>query len=199
MVPPYRGHRLSHVFIADINFFHLLDTEDARVTAGVRAKGCPDCSGRLDQANYPRKPRGGQVGEAGEIFDRRRSLCCARDGCRHRQTPPSLLFLGRRVYLAITVVAATWAAAVTMPAAATSPPRRTLRRWLGWFATTVPQTPCVTELRARLVPALEPDESLPGALIERLLPGRTVAAALKATLDLLAPLSIARPSPAVAR
>lgn len=196
MVPPNRGLRLSHAFIADINFFGRLDAEDARVTASVKARGCPDCSGRLDQANYPRKPRGGQVGEAGEIFDRRRSLCCARDGCRRRRTPPSLLFMGRRVYLAITVVAATWAAAVAIPAASTSPPRRTLRRWLGWFAVAAPRTPCITELRARLTPALEPDESLPGALIERLLPGRTMAAALTATLGLLAPLSIAKPSPA---
>ena len=49
----------------------------------------------------------------------------------------------------------------------------------------------VTELRARVTPSLEPGEVLPGALIERLRPGRTLGAALAAALALLAPLSIA--------
>ena len=192
---------MSHAFIADSNFFHLLDAEDARTTAGMKASGCPACGGRLDQANYPRKPRGGDGEAAGEIFDRRRSLCCAREGCRRRWTPPSLLFLGRRVYLAITVIRATWQAAVTVAAAPApvSPPRRTLRRWLSWFATTAPRTACVTELRARLSPALEPDERLPGALIERLRPGRTIGAALVATLRLLAPLSTRMAPPVAGR
>jgi hypothetical protein len=178
---------LSHEFIADIKFFELLDAADAETTAAVRAAGCPRCGGRLDRADYPRKPRGGEVGVAGEIFDHRRSLCCARDGCRHRRTPPSLLFLGRRVYLAITVIAATWQA--TVSTAQKSPPRRTLRRWLLWFATKAPETTTVMTLRARMTPALEAGERLPGALIERLLPGRTIAAALAASLRLLSPLS----------
>jgi len=32
------------------------------------------------------------------------SFCCALDGCRSRATPPSLRFLGRKVYLAAIVV-----------------------------------------------------------------------------------------------
>jgi hypothetical protein len=126
---------LSHDWIADTNFFQLLDAEDARIAAAVKAANCPDCGGRLDQANYPRKPRGGEIGAAGEIFDRRRSFSCCREGCRHRRTPASLVFLGRRVYLAVTVVMLALRAAVTVavPPPA-SPPRRTLRRWLAWFA-----------------------------------------------------------------
>lgn len=181
---------MSHDWIADLNFFASLDAQDAVTTAAVKAAGCPDCGGRLDQADYPRKPRGGEVGVAGEIFGRRRSLCCAREGCRHRRTPSSLVFLGRRVYLAITVVVATWRAASTT-AGRPPAPRRTMRRWLTWFATEAMRTRCVTELRARVTPSLEPGEVLPGALIERLRPGRTLGAALAAALALLAPLSIA--------
>ncbi len=171
---------MSHAFIADINFFHLLDAEDARVIAGVRAIGCPDCGGRLDQANYPRKPRGGDIGAAGEIFDRRRSLCCARDGCRHRQTPASLVFLGRRVYLAITVVVAAWRTAATG-----SPSRRTVGRWRSWFAA-LRDTAWWAGQRGRLWPPLEPAEVLPAAIIERVLTGRPVGEALAATLLILA-------------
>lgn len=170
---------MSHDWIADINFFRVLDAEDARVTAEVRSAGCPDCGGRLDQANYPRKPRGGELGEAGEIFDRRRSLCCAREGCRHRRTPPSLMFLGRRVYLAITVVVAAWRSAT--PA---SPPWRTVDRWRSWFAA-LRETNWWTVQRGRLWPAIEPGEILPAAIIERLLPRRPLTAALIATLGMV--------------
>ena len=40
----------------------------------------------------------------GREHDRRYSFCCAVDGCRSRATPPSLRFLGRKVYLAAIVV-----------------------------------------------------------------------------------------------
>ena len=36
--------------------------------------------------------------------DWRFSFCCSRDGCRKRKTPPSLRFLGRKVYVAAMVV-----------------------------------------------------------------------------------------------
>ncbi len=187
---PTEATRLSHDWIADTNFFHLLDAEDARTAAAVKAADCPDCGGRLDQANYPRKPRGGEVGAAGETFRRRRSFCCRREGCRHRRTPASLVFLGRRVYLAVTIVLAAWRSAVTVaPSSPASPPWSTLRRWLGWFATELPVTPWFTTVRARLSPPMEPGEHLPGVLLERLLAHHGLAEAVAATLRLLAPLS----------
>jgi hypothetical protein len=144
---------LSHDWIADLNFFAALDAQDAVTTAEVKAAGCPDCGGRLDRADYPRKPRGGEVGLAGELFGRRRSLCCAREGCRRRRTPASLVFLGRRVYLAITIVVAAWRA-TSASAGPPTAPRRTMRRWLAWFAGEAMRTPCVTALRARVSPRL---------------------------------------------
>jgi hypothetical protein len=170
---------LSHDWIPDINFFYLLDAEDARVAAAVKVSGCPDCGGRLDQANYPRKPRGGELGAAGEVFDRRRSLCCARDGCRHRRTPPSLVFLGRRVYLAITVVIAAWRSTAT-----TSPPRRTVGRWRAWFGA-LRGTRWWTEQRGRMWPPIEPAEILPAAIIERVMPHHPFANAVVAALRIV--------------
>ena len=137
--------------------------------------------GRLDQANYPRKPRGGELGAAGEIFDQRRSLCCAREGCRRRRTPPSLVFLGRRVYLAITVVIAAWRITNT---STRSPPRRTVGRWRAWFSA-LRQRRWWTEVRARLSPPVEPAENLPAAIVERVLGNRAIGEAMVATLRLV--------------
>jgi len=39
-----------------------------------------------------------------DAFVLSRPFCCAVDGCRSRATPPSLRFLGRKVYLAAIVV-----------------------------------------------------------------------------------------------
>lgn len=186
---------MSHSWIAETHFFHLLDAEDARTAAVVKAANCPACGGRLDQANYPRKPRGGEVGCAGEIFRRRRSFCCSREGCRHRQTPASLVFLGRRVYLAVTIVLASWRSAVTVAAAPASPPRWTLRRWLAWFVTELPSTSWFTTVRARMSPSMEPGEQMPGALLDRLMMHHTIAEAITAVLRLLSTVTSAPTRP----
>ena len=81
-------------------------------------------------------------------------------------------------------------AAVTVAVAPpASPPRRTLRRWLAWFAFELPATTWFTTVRARLSPRLEPDERLPGALVDRLLVHHAITDAILATLRLFAPLS----------
>ena len=102
-----------HANTVDDKFFEQLEEEDARMAARVRLAGCPHCEGRLDRADYPRKPRGGDLAAGGERLDRRIGLCCAREGCRRRATPPSVVFLGRRVYLGIAVLKASLAAAAT--------------------------------------------------------------------------------------
>lgn len=170
---------MSHDFVPEFQFFQLLDAEDERVTSAVKASGCPTCGGRLDRADYPRKPRGGDMGLAGETLDRRRSLCCARDGCRCRRTPPSLVFMGRRVYLAITVVMTAWRAAATA-----CPPRRTVRRWRAWFAA-LRDTGWWFSQRGRLWPPIEPEESLPGAIVDRLLARHPAAAGFIAVLRMV--------------
>ncbi len=65
-------------------------------------KGC-SCGGRLHSANYPRAPRGGPD-HLPEEYRSRFSFCCDRDGCRKRMTPPSVRFLGRKVYLGAVVI-----------------------------------------------------------------------------------------------
>jgi hypothetical protein len=69
----------------------------------------------LHSARYPRKPRG-LPGGARSCCDFRYSFCCA--DCRHRTTPFSVRFFGRRVYIAaiMVVVSATRASAGTAAA-----------------------------------------------------------------------------------
>src|SRR5207237_232017 len=101
------------------------------------AEACRFCRGPLHRGDYPRKPQGGSIAVAAEVFERRFSLCCGRDGCRHRATPPSVRFLGRRVYVGAAVIAAcVIALAVTTARAvrrATGIAPRTAHRWLRWW------------------------------------------------------------------
>jgi hypothetical protein len=182
---------LCHDLLLDDKLFEVLAVEDARIAAEVKAAGCRKCGGRLDRADYPRKPRGGSVGAAGERLDRRRSFCCCQDGCRRRATPPSLVFLGRRVYLGIVILAETLMMAAATAARAGPPgtPRRTVRRWQTWFRV-LRESPWLEAIRGQVWPPLEPDESLPEALVGRLYRGagsRTMV--LVAMLRLLLPLT----------
>src|SRR5262245_50426727 len=108
---------------------------DEAASREVAARGCQSCGGPLHRGDYPRKPRGGLLGAAAEVFSKRLSLCCGREGCRRRAMPPSVRFLGRRVYLGAVVLLAS-ALMCSQPAAAvereTGVPRRTVRRWERW-------------------------------------------------------------------
>jgi hypothetical protein len=109
----------------DIRFYGLLLKFDQDLAAKVREGRCRGCGAALHAAPYPRKPRGGPAGLTEEHRERL-SLCCAADGCRQRATPPSLRFLGRKVY---------WAALITVISAmrcGSTPTRvRQLQEWVG--------------------------------------------------------------------
>jgi len=153
-------------------FFAMLAGFDAEIAGRVAAAGCPHCGGPLYQANYERKPRGAGIAASGEAFTLRHSLCCGREGCRRRATPPSLRFLGRRVYLEAVVllasVAAQLMAALRDARALTGVPGRTLRRWGTWWRTTFPQSSVWTALRARFRPPPPDEAALPVSLLMRL-------------------------------
>jgi hypothetical protein len=128
----------------------------------VRAGGCDDCGGRLDSAKYPRKPRGALIALPA-AYASRFSFCCAVDGCRARHTPPSLRFLGRRVYLGAVVVLATAMQQGVTPVRATKLREligvdlRTLARWRAWWKTAFVQSRFWKAARAAF--SLPPNES----------------------------------------
>lgn len=161
-------------------FFEGLMAIDVAIVKRAAEEPCRDCGGPLHRGDYPRKPRGGLLAVAAEAFGRRFSLCCGRDGCRHRATPPSVRFLGRRVYVGAVVIVASAVALTTMAVSpalrATGVPARTTRRWLRWWRGPFTTSAPFVELSARLVPAPE-RRRLPLSLLERLAGDSSVAVA----------------------
>jgi hypothetical protein len=160
----------SHEFGVDVHILAKLLAIDAEAAEAVRIARCPSCGSRLDRADYPRKPRGGLVAPGAESWSWRHSFCCSREGCRKRATPPSVRFLGRRVYAEVAVVLASVQGQVLEQAGAlrraTGVAARTVGRWLSWWRAAFLASAIWREACARLVPA--PDaQQLPGSLLVR--------------------------------
>lgn len=162
----------SHQLLADSTLLLLFLEIDRDLAETDRQKGCRHCRGRLDVANYDRKPRGAPDGLPGE-FAVRFSNCCSREGCRKRSTPPSCRFLGPKVYLGVIVCL------VTAMCQGPTPPtarklkrlfgvdRRTLKRWQKWWREFFPATRVWKELRARFMPPVAEGSALPLSLVGR--------------------------------
>jgi hypothetical protein len=129
---------LYQALLADARFHQLLLAMDHDMAADCRTGGCTHCGGRLHSGRFWRKPRGLPAGLAKD-FKQRFSFCCAMRECRKRATPPSLRFLGRRVYLAtvVTLVSAlqhgVTPARLRRLSAALGIDRRTVMRWRQWW------------------------------------------------------------------
>jgi hypothetical protein len=162
---------MSHESMLVEEWFASLEEFDRQIAEAVAAEGCRHCGGPLYQGNYERKPRGARIAWFGEAFTLRYSLCCGREGCRRRALPPSLRFLGRRVYLEAVVLLATVQAmtlkTLRQAREVTGVPTRTLRRWQGWWTEVFPGSAVWTQLRARFVPPPPAESELPPSLIER--------------------------------
>jgi hypothetical protein len=164
---------------------------DRELSAEARVRGC-GCGGVLHSARYRRKPRRGLPAELREEYGWRESLCCAREQCRRRTPPPSVRFLGRRVYLgALVVLVSAMTGGVTERRAAEMRALlgvsvRTLQRWRAWWLGTFARTAFWTGARARLVPAVD-EARLPASLLERF--GEAAGDGLLACVRFLAPLT----------
>ena len=164
---------MYQTLLADPKFHErILDFDRDRAEA-CRATGCPDCGGPLHAANYLRKPRGWLIA-LGEQHNLRFSFCCAVDGCRDRATPPSLRFLGRKVYLAtiVTLISAMRNGLTERRlgklAEAIGVDRRTVARWRSWWLATFTSTPLWRAKSAGFMPPVEGDD-LPASLLIRFL------------------------------
>jgi len=128
---------------------------DKELAKDVRARACLYCGAKLHCGDYPRKPRGGPE------WDERYSFDCSR--CRKRHTPPSVRFLGRKVYVGVVVVLV--AAMMHGPNArriavlheVLGIDKRTLKRWRQWWLEVFVQVPFWRANRARLMPMLNED------------------------------------------
>lgn len=145
---------------------------DQKLAAEVQAGGCSCCGGALHSARYPRKPRGLRSA-MDESYGTRLSFCCAVDGCRRRHTPPSVRFLGRKVYLGAMVVLLT-----ALQHGLTDKRRRdlierldippqTLSRWRRWWREVFASSRCWQAQKGHFMPPVA-EHQLPGALLGRL-------------------------------
>jgi hypothetical protein len=146
----------------------------------------------MHASNYPRKPRG-RLRKLRPEHDLRFSLCCARHGCRKRKTPPSLRFLGPKVYLAATIILIS----ILREGATASRMRRltelihvdlrTVERWRTWWRGAFTAMPFWQIARARFMPPVEEDR-LPAVMLERFA-GNSLAERMIALLRFLAPIT----------
>jgi hypothetical protein len=185
---------LYATLLADARFHDLLLAFDRDLAAAARTAGCA-CGGRLHSARYRRKPRGRPCGLSPE-HDWRESFCCAVDGCRARNTPPSLRFLGRKVYVAaIVVLIAILQHGATGDrmerlAQIVKVDRRTVERWRRWWRDRFTATPFWRAAGAAFMPLVD-QERLPASLLERF--AGDGACRLIALLRFLSPLTERRP------
>jgi hypothetical protein len=151
------------------SFLFAVDRDLAKKT---RTNACP-CGGRLHSANYLRKPRGTPARlPEGQCI--RLSFCCDRDGCRKRLTPPSVRFLGPKVYLGIIVILISAMRQGPSPRRVRELSTRfgadecTIARWQVFWREHFPQTPFWKRESARLVPVIK-FVTLPYSLVDAFL------------------------------
>jgi hypothetical protein len=166
---------------------------DRELAEETRKKACP-CGGRLHCANYLRKPRGTPV-QLPERLCLRLSFCCDRDGCRKRVTPPSVRFLGPKVYLGAIVILISAMRHGPTPrrvrelSARFGADRRTIARWQVFWREHFPNTPFWKSARARLVPVVE-ILSLPYSLVDAFLSRHRICRGWTLLLRFLSPIAI---------
>jgi hypothetical protein len=164
-------HPLYQASLANARFHALLLAFDRDLADTARCAGCALCNGVLHSARYRRKPRG-RLCQLDEEHDWRFSFCCAVDGCRKRATPPSLRFLGRKVYLAAMVVLiaimrqGATAARMRHLSGLAGVDRRTVERWRAWWRDSFTASPFWRIARAAFMPPVDRDR-LPASLLER--------------------------------
>lgn len=157
-------------YLAKWSVYEVLEKCDADLAEKCQRAGCLKCGSRLDRSDYQRKPRGGPE-EAKEAETWRDSFCCDKEGCRKRHTPPSVRFLGRKVYWGVVVVLMAAMQHGIKPARVEVLRERlgidpqTLKRWRTWWLTTFVESKFWKEARARFMPLLC-QKTLPRSLCE---------------------------------
>ena len=154
--------------LTDATLFDALLAIDQDLATTAQAGGCLLCGGRLDHADYPRKPRCGPT-TLGAAYEKRTSFCC--DDCRKRLTPASVRFLGRKVYLGAVVLLACVLRQGPTPLRVArlrdllGVSADTLARWHRWWRDAFVHTPFWKAARSRFAHPVD-ERHLPRTLLE---------------------------------
>jgi hypothetical protein len=132
--------------LRDTRFYELLLEFDRQIADAAHGLPCRECGAKLHWGSFGRKPRGVPAGLGPEHL-RRFSLCCAKDGCRTRETPSSVRFFSRKVFLGAMVVLISAMRSGLTPARMhrlkelVGVSRRTVLRWRDWWRTVFTMSP----------------------------------------------------------
>lgn len=185
---------MHHDLLRDVEFWRFLLSMDQNSIKAARQEGCA-CGGRRHSANYLRKPRGAPV-DLPEDCRYQLSLCCDRDGCRKRVTPPSARFLGPKVYLLPVIFLAAAMRQGPSPRAMRElstlfgADRRTIARWQVLWCEQFPQTRLWKVECAGFVPALKA-ATLPLSLLQAFFTTDDLQGDWERLLCFLSPITIA--------
>jgi hypothetical protein len=150
---------MYHELLREASFWLFLFQIDKELAEKARQAPCP-CGGRLHCAHYLRNPRGGPK-DLRKEWCYRLSFCCNRDGCRKRVTPPSVRFLGRKVFLGAIVILVSAMRQGASPRRVRElsqmfgADRRTIARWQVFWKEHFPQTPFWKVNRGHLIAMIE--------------------------------------------
>ena len=177
-------------------FIKELYQEDLAEAEHVKAAGCPHCGGVLHCGNYQRKPRGIE-GEVLRLLrlDWRISFCCGNEECRKRTTPKSVRFLGRKVYLGVSIVVAgilrgEGVKVAKICAILDNVKSETLRCWNLWWSGPVQSSNWWNVVKAQIMPPLE-GKHFVWALFSRLLTRADgVKTAIQKLLTFISPITV---------
>jgi hypothetical protein len=187
-VKPSNEERWCQNHLADHILFELLEKIDQDFAEQTRQEGCWFCQARVHRADYERKPRGGPR------WRKRLSFCCSREGCRRRCTPPSVRFLGRRVYAGVIVVLMSAMLhglsdkRVQRLHEVLAMDRRTLQRWRQWWLENFVRSRFWRAQRGRFMPPVC-EATLPRSMVQRFGVGLERRDRLLDLLRFLAPLT----------
>jgi hypothetical protein len=182
---------VCHSSLLDRKFYDFLHRIDQDLANQTQAGGCRRCHNALHKNRYPRKPRGFPPGAGAEIDKFRLSLRCSR--CDKRHTPPSVRWLGRKIYLgAVVVLASALRAGLTDRRVAhlidcLIISRRTIERWQAWWLRDVAEGAFWKNARARFMPPIV-TTALPASLLGRFV-GPDLPSQVVSVLRFLTPLS----------
>ena len=178
--------------LGESSLYQSLHQLDGELALEIQKEGC-ECGGALHRALCRRKPRGAPVCTSRD-YQWRWSFCCSEEGCRRWRTPPSVLFLGRKVYFAAVVVLVSVLRQGPTPMKVSELEElvgvssQTINRWRRWWLETIARSRFWAGARGHFRTPVD-EKSLPLALL-RAFEGEGEQVALVRLLCFLRPLTV---------
>jgi len=157
--------------LSDASLYCFLFEIDQDLAKKTKAARCRFCGAALHVANYRRKPRGAQ---AEQLINCRRRFSFTCYKCQLRTTPPSVRFLGRKVYLGVVVIILTAMRQGLSPRGektlrqSLGVDRKTVAEWQKWWVESFQPSDFGQEARRQLFSSISVDAEPPLSILKAL-------------------------------